>query len=101
MASDRPKFRFMDLEIWRDAMEVAKRLFGVADKLEVRRLYRSAEQLCGSGMYMSNNIAEDSRKGEPCSNTRGAQELPAPAIANPTATVLALAGRRTGHRHAE
>ena len=60
MAKERPRFRFMDLEIWRDAMEVAKRLFDVADELEVKRLYRFAEQLRGSGMSMSNNIAEGS-----------------------------------------
>ncbi len=60
MAIKRPKFRFMDLEIWRDAMEIAGRLFDVADRLEVKRLYRFADQLRGSGLSMSNNIAEGS-----------------------------------------
>ena len=60
MAQERPKFRFMDLEIWRDAMEVAKRLFDLADGLEAKRLYRFAEQLRGSGLSMCNNIAEGS-----------------------------------------
>ena len=59
MAKERPKFRFMDLEIWQDAMEVAGRLFDLADRLESKRLYRFAEQLRGSGL-MSNNIAERS-----------------------------------------
>jgi len=45
----------MDLEIWQDSMEVAGRLFDLADKLEGRRLYRFAEQLRGSGLSMSNN----------------------------------------------
>jgi four helix bundle protein len=35
-------------------------LFDVADKLESKRLYRFAEQLRGSGLSMSNNIAEGS-----------------------------------------
>ncbi len=60
MTEERPKFRFMDLEIWQDAIEVAGRLFDVADRLERRRLYRFAEQLRGSGLSMSNNIAEGS-----------------------------------------
>src|SRR5687767_12527223 len=50
----------MDLDIWQDAMEVAGTLFDVADKLERRRLYRFAEQLRGSALSMSNNIAEGS-----------------------------------------
>lgn len=50
----------MNLEIWRDAVEVAGRLFDLADKLESKRLYRFAEQLRGSGLSMSNNIAEGS-----------------------------------------
>ena len=53
MAKERPKFRFMDLDIWQDAMEVAGTLFDVADELERRRLYRFAEQLRGSGISMS------------------------------------------------
>ena len=60
MAKERPKFRFMDLEIWQDAMEVAGRLFDLADRLESKRPYRFAEQLRGSGLSMSNNIAEGS-----------------------------------------
>jgi len=60
MAKERLKFRFMDLEIWQDAMEVAGRLFDLADRLESKRLYRFAEQLRGSGLSMSNNIAEGS-----------------------------------------
>ena len=60
MTEERPKFRFMDLEIWQDAIEIAGRLFDVADRLEAKRLYRFAEQLRGSGLSMSNNIAEGS-----------------------------------------
>jgi four helix bundle protein len=56
----RPKFRFMDLEIWQDAIAIGSSLFDIADKLESRRLYKFAEQLRGSGLSMSNNIAEGS-----------------------------------------
>jgi four helix bundle protein len=54
------KFRFQDLKIWHSAIEIANELFDIADDLERRRLYRWAEQLRGSGMSMSNNIAEGS-----------------------------------------
>ena len=60
MVQERPKVRFLDLEIWQDSIEVAERLFDLADGLEAKRLYRFAEQLRGSGMSMSNNIAEGS-----------------------------------------
>jgi four helix bundle protein len=50
----------MDLEIWHDAINIAEQLFDLADRLETRRLYRFAEQLRGSGLSMSNNIAEGS-----------------------------------------
>jgi len=52
------KFRFQDLKIWQLAIEIADELFDVADDLEKKRLYRFADQLRGSGMSMSNNIAE-------------------------------------------
>jgi len=54
------KFRFEDLEVWELAIEIADRLFDIADDLERRRLYRFADQLRGAGMSMSNNIAEGS-----------------------------------------
>jgi len=60
MEDDRPKFRFMDLEIWHDAIEVGGTLFDIADSLEAKKMYRFAEQLRGSGLSMSNNIAEGS-----------------------------------------
>jgi four helix bundle protein len=50
----------MDLEIWQDAIELGNKLFDVADALESRKLYRFADQLRGSGLSMSNNIAEGS-----------------------------------------
>jgi four helix bundle protein len=54
------KFRFQDLKIWQSAIEIADDLFDIADDLEKKKLYRFAEQLRGSGMSVSNNIAEGS-----------------------------------------
>lgn len=42
------------------AIEIADRLFDIADDLDGKRLYRFAEQLRGAGMSMSNNISEGS-----------------------------------------
>ena len=50
----------MDLEVWRDAIEIGATLFELADMLESRKLYKFAEQLRGSALSMSNNIAEGS-----------------------------------------
>ena len=54
------KFRFQDLEIWQEAIEIGNVLFDIADTLEEKRLFRFAEQLRSAGMSMSNNIAEGS-----------------------------------------
>lgn len=54
------KFRFQDLQIWRESIEIGNTLFDIADELEKRKLFRFAEQLRGAGMSMSNNIAEGS-----------------------------------------
>ena len=54
------KFIFQDLKIWQVAIEIAGDLFGLADDLEKKKLYRFADQLRGTGMSMSNNIAKGS-----------------------------------------
>ena len=54
------KFRFQDLEIWQLAIEIADKLFNIADDLERKKLYKFAKQLRSAGMSMSNNIAEGS-----------------------------------------
>ncbi len=54
------KFRFQDLEIWKEAIEIGNMLFDVADEIEAKKLFRFAEQLRSAGMSMSNNIAEGS-----------------------------------------
>ena len=60
MNRERSHFRFMDLEIWQDAVAVGELLFRLADRLEQKRLFRFAEQIRGSGLSISNNIAEGS-----------------------------------------
>ncbi len=52
------KFRFENLEIWERSVEVARKLFRLADDLEKNKLYRFADQLRGAGLSMPNNIAE-------------------------------------------
>ena len=54
------KFRFQDLDIWKEAIEIGDKLFEIANTLEAKKLYRFADQLRGAGMSMSNNIAEGS-----------------------------------------
>ena len=54
------QFRFQDLEIWKRAAEFSPQLFGLADQLETRHLFRFAEQLRGATLSITNNIAEGS-----------------------------------------
>jgi len=54
------KFRFQDLQIWKESIEIGDILFDIADKLEGGKLYRFSEQLRGAAMSISNNIAEGS-----------------------------------------
>jgi len=54
------KFRFQDLNIWKDAIEIADKLFDIADRLENRKYYKFAEQLRSASLSISNNIAEGS-----------------------------------------
>ncbi|MEW6570413.1 MAG: four helix bundle protein [Nitrospirota bacterium] len=53
-------FRFEELKIWEKSIEIAERLFDIADELERRKLYKFAEQLRGAVLSISNNIAEGS-----------------------------------------
>jgi four helix bundle protein len=53
-------FRFENLEVWKRAIDIGRRLFDIANGLERERLYRFAEQLRGAGLSISNNIAEGS-----------------------------------------
>jgi four helix bundle protein len=42
------------------SITISSELFDIADKVEKAKLYRFAEQLRGSAMFVSNNIAEGS-----------------------------------------
>jgi hypothetical protein len=53
-------FRFENLDIWRKSIEIAMKLFDIANDLEKKKLYRFAEQLRGAALSESNNIAEGS-----------------------------------------
>jgi len=53
-------FRFEDLQIWVDAIEMSNKLFDLADTVEDKKLFRFAEQLRGAVMSITNNIAEGS-----------------------------------------
>ncbi|MDP3641966.1 MAG: four helix bundle protein [Bacteroidota bacterium] len=54
------QFRFMDLEIWKESINMNDQLFDLADALSDARSYRVAEQLRGASLSISNNIAEGS-----------------------------------------
>ncbi|MFO7852444.1 MAG: four helix bundle protein [Bacteroidota bacterium] len=51
-------FRFEDLKIWHDAINLGDRLFDIAEIADSKKLYKFAEQLRSSGLSISNNIAE-------------------------------------------
>jgi four helix bundle protein len=53
-------FRFETLDIWKKSVEIGMELFEIADDLDKKRFYRFSEQLRGSALSMSNNIAEGS-----------------------------------------
>src|SRR5660397_109872 len=53
-------FRFMDLDIWKEAIELNDELFDLADELEKAKNFRVAEQLRAASLSISNNIAEGS-----------------------------------------
>jgi four helix bundle protein len=53
-------FRFEQLDIWKEAIQISDILFDYADKAEERKFYKFAEQLRAAAMSISNNIAEGS-----------------------------------------
>ncbi len=53
-------FRFEQLEIWKDSIDVSEILFDFCDKAENMKLFKFAEQLRAAVMSISNNIAEGS-----------------------------------------
>ncbi len=54
------RFRFQDLTVWQNAIQLAQQLADLADHLERRKLFRYAEQLRSAALSVSNNIAEGS-----------------------------------------
>lgn len=53
-------FRFEELDVWERSVEVACKLFDIADGIEDRKLFRFAEQLRGAALSIPNNISEGS-----------------------------------------
>jgi four helix bundle protein len=53
-------FRFENLEIWKDSIDLSDTLFDYADKADGKRFFKFAEQLRAAAMSISNNIAEGS-----------------------------------------
>ena len=54
------QFRFMDLEIWKESINLNDQLFDLADAFVDAKSYRVAEQLRAASLSISNNIAEGS-----------------------------------------
>jgi len=54
------QFRFMDLEIWQEAIQLNDEFYDLADELEKAKHFRMAEQLRAASLSISNNIAEGS-----------------------------------------
>ena len=53
-------FRFEQLDIWKQAIDLGDKLFDISDDLADRKKFRLAEQLSGACLSISNNIAEGS-----------------------------------------
>lgn len=54
------QFRFMDLEIWKESINMNDQLFDLADAMSDAKSFRVAEQLRAASLSISNNIAEGS-----------------------------------------
>ena len=53
-------FRFENMDIWKDALDVSDMLFDLSNKADNIKFFKFAEQLRAAGMSISNNIAEGS-----------------------------------------
>lgn len=53
-------FRFQKLIIWQDAIKQSHKLLELSERTREKRLFRFADQLDGSVLSISNNIAEGS-----------------------------------------
>jgi four helix bundle protein len=54
------QFRFENLTIWQESINIANELFKIAEKISSEKFFRYAEQLRAAGLSISNNIAEGS-----------------------------------------
>ena len=53
-------FRFEKLDVWQKSIELSDKLFGIADRTDMKHCYRFSEQLRAAAMSITNNIAEGS-----------------------------------------
>jgi four helix bundle protein len=53
-------FRFEQLDIWKEAIEISDILFDYSEKADAKKFFKFAEQLRAAGMSISNDIAEGS-----------------------------------------
>ena len=53
-------FRFEQLDIWKEAIEISDTLFDYSDEADKKRYFKFGEQLRSAGLSISNNIAEGS-----------------------------------------
>ena len=53
-------FRFEQLDIWKEGIEISNILFDIADEADKKHYYKFGEQLRAAGMSITNNIAEGS-----------------------------------------
>lgn len=54
------KFRFENLDIWKEAIEISDILFNIAELADLKKYYKFGEQLRAAAMSITNNIAEGS-----------------------------------------
>lgn len=54
------KFRFEDLNIWKESIVLADEMLDIADRINEDKYFRFSEQLRGAALSISNNIAEGS-----------------------------------------
>ncbi len=50
--------RFEDLKVWQHAIEIGLKIYQLVDQIQVSKDFRSKNQLIGSAISISNNIAE-------------------------------------------
>lgn len=50
--------RFEDLKVWQHAIEIGLKIYQLVDQFQVSKDFRSKNQLIGSSISISNNIAE-------------------------------------------